>query len=382
MQQFSELIGELYDAALEPKLWPSTLQSMSVIFKAAFAGFGWEDTRVMAVGGSYGNRMLEGEDSARYKATYKETLVYSNPMRVPVLLTQEVDDVFTPGMLVPIDEYHASRYYREYVKPMGWGDGLSAILSKSDGVVHFLAFARAADDPFFDDADIERLKLLTPHIRRAYTIGNLVGKQQARVKALAETFDGLVAAVFLLDERGRITHRNESAAGLLAQGTPFMVVADRLTPVSATSRTPYNLALKDCLERGVVSRASPLVLAGHADAKHVAHFLPLATTAGKRLSDASAAVFVTNVGFDAQFPIKAIASAYALTPREMSVVTAIVDCGGVPEVAERLGLTPNTIKTHLKGIYAKTGVTRQADLVKLVASYLSPVGAPPASPQI
>ena len=48
--------------------------------------------------------MLEGEDSARYKARYKETLVYSNPMRVPVLLTQEVDDVFTPGMLVPENE--------------------------------------------------------------------------------------------------------------------------------------------------------------------------------------------------------------------------------------------------------------------------------------
>ena len=56
-------------------------------------------------------------------------------MRVSVLLTQDVEDVFAPSILVPVEEYEASRYYREYVQPMGWGDGLSTILSKKDGVV-------------------------------------------------------------------------------------------------------------------------------------------------------------------------------------------------------------------------------------------------------
>jgi DNA-binding CsgD family transcriptional regulator len=51
----------------------------------------------------------------------------------------------------------------------------------------------------------------------------------------------------------------------------------------------------------------------------------------------------------------------------------IVQIGGVPEVAPVLGISETTVKTHLQRIFAKTETTRQADLVKLVASYMSPV---------
>jgi len=42
---------------------------------------------------------------------------------------------------------------------------------------------------------------------------------------------------------------------------------------------------------------------------------------------------------------------------------------GVPEVAAILGLGQQTVKTHLKRLFAKTGTARQAELVKLVAGY-------------
>jgi len=48
---------------------------------------------------------------------------------------------------------------------------------------------------------------------------------------------------------------------------------------------------------------------------------------------------------------------------------AIVEIGGVPEVAPVLGISDQTVKTHLHRIYEKTGTKRQADLVKLVAGY-------------
>jgi DNA-binding CsgD family transcriptional regulator len=52
----------------------------------------------------------------------------------------------------------------------------------------------------------------------------------------------------------------------------------------------------------------------------------------------------------------------------------IVQLGGVPEVAPVLGLSEATVKTHLQRIFAKTDTSRQADLVKLVAGYISPLG--------
>jgi DNA-binding CsgD family transcriptional regulator len=51
--------------------------------------------------------------------------------------------------------------------------------------------------------------------------------------------------------------------------------------------------------------------------------------------------------------------------------------GGVAKVAEALGVAESTVKTHLGRVFEKTGTTRQADLVKLVAAYASPLKQAP-----
>jgi DNA-binding CsgD family transcriptional regulator len=64
-----------------------------------------------------------------------------------------------------------------------------------------------------------------------------------------------------------------------------------------------------------------------------------------------------------------------LTPSELRVLLVIVEVGGVPEVAAALGVAVTTVKTHLRRLFEKTGATRQADLVKLVAGYATPLTA-------
>ena len=55
------------------------------------------------------------------------------------------------------------------------------------------------------------------------------------------------------------------------------------------------------------------------------------------------------------------------------MLLAVVEVGGAPEVAESLGVAESTVKTHLGRLYGKTGAGRQADLVKLVAGFSSPL---------
>jgi DNA-binding NarL/FixJ family response regulator len=57
----------------------------------------------------------------------------------------------------------------------------------------------------------------------------------------------------------------------------------------------------------------------------------------------------------------------------MRVLVMMVEVGGVPEVAPVLGISATTVKTHLQRIFEKTGARRQADLVKIVAGYMSPL---------
>ena len=88
---------------------------------------------------------------------------------------------------------------------------------------------------------------------------------------------------------------------------------------------------------------------------------------------AVAALFVRRASLVAPSAFEVIGKTFKLTPTELRVLLAIVEVGGVPEVAVALGIAVTTVKTHLGRLFEKTGMTRQADLVKLVAGYTTPL---------
>ena len=62
-----------------------------------------------------------------------------------------------------------------------------------------------------------------------------------------------------------------------------------------------------------------------------------------------------------------------LTLTEPRVLLGIVDVVGVPEVAASRGVAETTIKTHLGRLFEKTRAGRQADMVKIVAGFATPL---------
>jgi DNA-binding CsgD family transcriptional regulator len=104
--------------------------------------------------------------------------------------------------------------------------------------------------------------------------------------------------------------------------------------------------------------------------------MPLASAAprgARESAEATTAVFVRRATMDPPSPPDVIAESYKLTPTELRVLFALVEVGGVPDVAAALGIAETTVKTHLARLFAKTGARRQAELVKLVAGFSMPV---------
>jgi DNA-binding NarL/FixJ family response regulator len=88
---------------------------------------------------------------------------------------------------------------------------------------------------------------------------------------------------------------------------------------------------------------------------------------------AVAAVFVHRASLEIPSSMETMAKLYKLTPSELRVLAALSEVGGVPAVAEVVGISQATVKTHLQGLFAKTGTNRQTDLVKLAAAHASPL---------
>ena len=88
-------------------------------------------------------------------------------------------------------------------------------------------------------------------------------------------------------------------------------------------------------------------------------------------------MFVRKPGLDSRSPLEALAKLYNLTAAEVRVLQAVVETGGVPQIANELGLAESTVRSHLRSLFDKTGLNRQADLVELVAEHASPFGSAP-----
>jgi DNA-binding CsgD family transcriptional regulator len=99
--------------------------------------------------------------------------------------------------------------------------------------------------------------------------------------------------------------------------------------------------------------------------------LPL--TAGRRQQAghdfaAVAAVFIRKTPPNAPPPLEAIAKQYSLSPSEVRVLDALGKVQGVKQLADLLGISQATVKTHLNNLFRKTNTNRQLELVKLLGA--------------
>jgi nitrogen fixation/metabolism regulation signal transduction histidine kinase len=78
-----------------------------------------------------------------------------------------------------------------------------------------------------------RMTLLAPHFRRAVAIGKVIDLHKFEAAALADTFDGLAASVFLVDGDARIAHANASGRAMLAAADTLMGQGGRLSATDA-----------------------------------------------------------------------------------------------------------------------------------------------------
>jgi DNA-binding CsgD family transcriptional regulator len=227
-----------------------------------------------------------------------------------------------------------------------------------------------------DDAMRRRMRLIAPHVRRAVRTGKVIDLRQSEAATFADILDGLSPAVILVDAEGQIVHGNAASHSVLGKGDFLRSVQGRLTATDAQADEALRGAIVAAateVENGGKGTAVPLT--GHTGSdRYVAHVLPL--TAGERrkaglASTAVAALFVRKAELETAPPSEVIGKTYKLTPTELRVLLAIVNVGGVRQVAGNLGVADTTVKTHLGRLFEKTGVSRQADLVKLVAGYSS-----------
>jgi DNA-binding CsgD family transcriptional regulator/PAS domain-containing protein len=371
-EQLSELIGEIYDAALDASLWSDVVCKAGRFVGGSAAAIYSKSPTALT-----GNLYYESGTDPYYRQLYFDKYIKFDPSTTSHYFA-DVEQLIATADYMPYQEFLETRFYKEWAQPQGLVDGLNAVLDKSVTSAALFVVFRHQRDGLVDDEMRQRMRLIVPHIRRAVLVGRLIDLRATDAANLADTLDGLSAGMCAVDADGRIVHANAACQVLLDAGDFLSVIEGRIvardTEIDRTLRELFAAAGSGDVAVG--TRGIALPLRGKDGSRYVAHVLPMASGA-RRLAgtaySATAGLFICKVAVEVRSPPEAIARSYDLTPTELRVLLAIVEVGGVPESAVALGIAESTVKTHLSNLFVKTRARRQADLVKIVAGFATPL---------
>jgi DNA-binding CsgD family transcriptional regulator len=136
-------------------------------------------------------------------------------------------------------------------------------------------------------------------------------------------------------------------------------------------RGAIKLAMQD--EASIGKKGLDIRMTEAGEAPIFGHVLPLTgSDLRTRLQPAAVAAVFIGMSPGNRDTAEAAAAAFNLTPAETRVLSNLLGGRTLAETAATLGIAATTAKSHLENIFTKTGVARQADLMRLATSLAPP----------
>jgi DNA-binding CsgD family transcriptional regulator len=364
LEVYSRLIGSIYDRVGQPDEWPELLEDLT--------GFVGGRVGQLAVFSLDGTRKpmwaVSGFDRTQYR-TFLYRHATEDP-RLPYILSNQGKVICAEEGVDPA-QFRETALFKEVVRPFGIEHSLVTYFAKEADVMATLAAMRDEEAGPFQSAEVRRLAMLVPHLRRAFEFYALMRQASERSSDLASALDLLDAAVILTDSRLRVAHANRAAEELAKSRTGL-------------SLDKGSLALKDghCSRR-IARAASEALAAASGDATitqadHIAitcgesgtpyrvSLHPLSKRpagTGSRVKAELAVVIRSGSPKTQESSAVRLQRLFGLTTAEAILANAVASGRSLNAHAQDRGIAISTVRTQLRALFAKTETHRQGELV-------------------
>jgi DNA-binding CsgD family transcriptional regulator len=371
-QRISDLIGSVYDCAVDPSMWPTTLDAIrrELVFHNVAL-----EVHALRAGGQtlFISAGFAPEWHARLRDYAADIIaMWGGPARIAQYPVEEpitLSQIAGPARLT-------SRYYVEWKQPQGLIDSVAVIFARDASMLGTVGFGHHQSAGAIKPRQLEALRLFAPHFRRAAVIGRLLEQQRIEAETFAAVLDRLASGIIFVDARMRIVHANRpaeamaAAQDLLAAGPAGLRLYDEV----AHGQLVAAISVATTCESKLGRRGIGIPARARSGAAAVIHVLPLRTgpTRAWLVASAVAALFIATGEPATGVPADALATLYELTPAETRIMELLADGCDTGEIGLRLGIATATIRTHLLRLFAKTRCNRRIDLVNLMRSFRGP----------
>ncbi len=353
------LIDRIYEAAVIPELWPRVLNDISRL-SGCFGGvlFTTAAREIMRWTSSDGTRSL-------FESFLANPAAQEDNIRLKYAIAARHHGFFGNHQLYSRAEMDRSLVYTKFFFPNGLGYMAGTVLPMPNGDVAVFDLERRYDDGPVAPEEVRRLDAVRPHLARAAALSTRLNLERARAVVDALGRAGMPAAV--LGGQDRVLAANALLEAMSDQ-IRFLAHGKIGLVDQAGSRL---LGVLLAAERHGPTSSIPIP-ATIENAAAVLHVLPLPGEAADIFNGARRLLLVTRLDRPAAPEAELLTGLFDLTASEARVARAISQGRSPDEIATALGLSRETVRFYLKGIFAKTGVSRQVDLFALLAGAALP----------
>ena len=368
---FDRVLASLHEATLDDTHWPVASALIDDACRAKGNSLVFGRGRTEEGVQIFSARFFRGGE--RLRESEREYFGVYHPVdeRLPLLRLLPDSRIVRVADLYTDEELRTSPAYNEALAKGHLQNGLNVRLDGPNGSRIVWTINDPIDTDGWSSARVESIRRLLPHIRHYVSMRHALAGAGALGASLEELLATTGSGVIQLDWRGRIVAANDRALSLLRTGDALF---DEDGFLSARSLED-DAGLKRLLTR-VLPPHGRRGAAGSMTVRRPAAREPLRLhvhPVGRKDTEyrawpVAALMLVVDEGGATRIDPNLVAAALGLTPAEGRVAAQLAEGRTVGEIASATRRKVSTIRTHVRHIFTKHGITRQVDLVRLVLS--------------
>jgi DNA-binding CsgD family transcriptional regulator len=371
---FEDILDRIYEAAIVPELWPDVLDRIAapsqsvggVLFAVSPPAVLLDEIPAKPVTRWISSQALV----APFNAFIDEGFLERNIRTERAFKNNLLGSFFTDAEMLSEEEIQTESLYK-LAREYGLGRCAGLIVQAPTGDAIIFDIERSHQSGPISVESIAQLNLLKSHLSRSALMASRVGLNEARAAAETLGILGLPAAV--LSPYHRFLAANEFMQRLMPtvveeRAAGQMHLADKSADQLFASALSDALAAQSDIKIAAEQVFSVPIPAKDEQPAMVAHVIPVRRAARDVFSLAASIVVMTPV-CPAQVPSATVVQGlFDLTAAEARIASRIAGGETISAIALGTDTSEGTIRSQLKSVFGKIGVSRQADLVGLLGS--------------
>lgn len=358
--EISRLIENIYDAAGDAGQWPRALLSIADAYcatdAAIYSALPGETRLSRAVSGR-----LSDDVHRQYLIEYAD-----RDRQILRLLKRRRDAEITGCDLLGSDEQQRCPVHHEYLFPNNISSQIVWLLNGPDGERNTFVLMRDENKGDFDEETRRAMRVLARHVKRSLSLGRALAVQNAWARAAEDTLDAAGAAIVERGQDGSILRRNAAAEQLLSHSEHAPALISSLPAVGPEEEGRGNTVRRQTMEQswGAVCWRDPSSWRSYLVKTYPARFW---SDYGVVCRDNASTIIVFRpIGGRSEAHQSHLRELFGLSSAESELAVFLKTGGSINEYAALRGRSIHTVRNQLKALMAKTGATRQSQLVSFL----------------